>query len=224
MARSTIDRTLGTSGSGRQREEAGDSMTDRRLPIRFETERLVLRRYRESDAPTYYAMSLRNREHLREYESDNVAMTLESEAHTAETLRDLVAAWRSGSCYFIGGFDRSTGEFVAQVYVGPFDELPHEFILGYIVDREHEGRGYVTEAVRATVRLLFDELDAHRVRIHCADTNLRSIRVAERCGFEKEGHIHEAGARPGDGAPGTLIYGIVRSEYDTGRLDDGRGG
>lgn len=153
------------------------------LPARWETERLVLRSYTQEDASWYYPMSLRNRDHLRRFESGNMAMSLASEEHTREILEILANYWKDGVCYFVGVFDHMSSEFVAQVYVGPFSVDPVDFIIGYIAECEHEGRGYVTEAVTATVSHVFSDLGADQVRIHCDATNARSRRVAERCGF-----------------------------------------
>jgi RimJ/RimL family protein N-acetyltransferase len=191
------------------------STPDYRLPLQWETERLILRSYTVEDAAWYYEMSLRNRDHLRRYESGNVAMSLTSEEHTRKTLGALAVYWKERTCYFIGAFDKATGDFVAQVYVGPFDLEPADFIIGYIADCDHEGRGYVTEAVAATVADIFDHLNADQVRIHCDETNARSRRVAERCGFRLERLFPEE-KQQADGALEmctTAVYVRLRSEH-----------
>ena len=191
------------------------SPSDGRLPVRLETERLILRPYTEKDAEWYYQMSLRNRDHLRLYESGNVAMSLTSEEHTQKTLRALAVYWDKGTCYFVGAFDKTTGDFVAQIYVGPFNREPVEFIIGYIADCLHEGRGYVTEAVTAAVASIFDHLGANQVRIHCDEANERSRRVAERCGFRLEKMFPEE-KQDADGALQmctTAVYVRLRSDH-----------
>ncbi len=191
------------------------SKPDVRLPLQLETERLILRPYAEEDATWYYQMSLRNRDHLRRYESGNVAMSLTSEEHTRKTLGLLAAYWNQGTCYFAGAFDKVSGNFVAQVYVGPFSLEPADFIIGYIADCAHEGRGYVTEAVAATVGSIFDHLGADQVRIHCDETNDRSRRVAERCGFRLEKMFPE-GKQGADGVLQmctTSVYLRLRSDH-----------
>jgi RimJ/RimL family protein N-acetyltransferase len=128
-------------------------------------------------------MSLRNRDHLRRYESGNVAMSLESEEHARTTLGEMEACWNEGVCYFVGVLDKLRDEFVAQLYVGPFATEPVDYIIGYMADCAHEGQGYVTEAVTAIVASIFDNLEADQVRIQCDESNARSRAVAERCGF-----------------------------------------
>ena len=162
-----------------------------RLPRTFETDRLYLRPYSSADAPWYYRMSLRNREHLRRYESGNVAMSLASEEHTRSVLDDLSHSWDRGVYYFVGAFDKQTSEFVAQIYVGPFSKDPIEYIIGYFAEVEHEGNGFVSEAVRATVNQVFARLNPAGVRIHCDETNVRSRHVAERSGFRLHAIVEE---------------------------------
>jgi len=175
-------------------------MPDSRLPNPMVTERLTLRAYTKEDAAWYYQMSLRNRDHLRHYESGNIVMSLASEEHTRKTLETLANYWSEGVCYFVGAFEKVHHEFVAQVYVGPFSVDPVDFIIGYIAERDYEGQGYVTEAVTAVVSHLFSDLEADQTRIHCDATNERSRRVAERCGFRLEKLFPEEKRGP-DGQP-----------------------
>lgn len=190
------------------------SASDGHLPVQLETERLILRSYVAEDASWYYRMSLRNREHLRRYESGNVIMSLTSEEHARRTLSELARYWEQGTCYFIGAFGKKTGEFVAQVYVGPFNREPVQFIIGYIADCGHEGGGYVSEAVTATVASIFDHLGADQVRIHCDETNERSRRVAERCGFRQTSSFSEEkqGSNGRLHACTTVVYLRLRSD------------
>jgi aminoglycoside 6'-N-acetyltransferase len=183
------------------------------IPTCIETERLYLRSYQPGDGPWYCAMSQKNRSHLKRYESDNVAMGIKSEEDAEILMRDLAVDWIARNCFFLGAFDKRTDEFVAQIYVGPVNwELP-EFQIGYFVDQEHEGQGYITEAVKATFNFVFTYLNAYRIQLKCDDTNVRSLRVAERCGMVKEGHIRE-NKRNSDGVySGTLYYGLLRHEF-----------
>jgi aminoglycoside 6'-N-acetyltransferase len=184
------------------------------IPTRIEARRLYLRSYQAGDGPWYYAMSQRNRTHLARYESENAAMSLESEQDAENLVRALAAEWKARNCFFMGAFDRETDEFVAQVYVGPVNWQVPEFAVGYFVDRDHEGQGYVTEAVEAALRFTFEHLQAHRVRLECDDTNVRSWRVAERCGMVREGHVRESKLNADGTRSGTLHYGLLRCEFE----------
>jgi len=190
--------------------------TSLEFPTQFESDRLTLRCYRPGDGKWYYAMSLRNREHLMRYESENVAANIASKEGTEELVQELAIEWAKRSCFFIGAFDKKKDEFVAQIYVGPMDLNLPEFQIGYFADVDHERQGYVTEAVKATLRIIFNKLNAHHVRLECDGTNIRSIRVAERCRMTREGYLHE-NRRNLDGTySSSVIYGLWKSEYKGG--------
>lgn len=183
------------------------------IPSRIETERLYLRCYAEGDGRWYYPMSLQNRAHLSRYESDNPVMAIKSEREAEEVVRSFALQWAERRNFFLGAFDRISNEFVAQVHVGLVSwELP-EFQIGYFVDKAHEGHGYVTEAVRAALHFVFQHLRALRVRLECDDTNVRSMRVAERCGMVREAHLRQNKTNRDGTLSGTMIYGLLKSEF-----------
>jgi RimJ/RimL family protein N-acetyltransferase len=71
----------------------------------------------------------------------------------------------------------------------------------------------VTEAVRATLRILFEQLHAHRVRLECDETNIRSIRVAERCNMTREGYLRENKRNPDGTYCSSFVYGLLKNEF-----------
>ena len=74
------------------------------FPEEMETERLYLRAYRAGDGPLYYAASLRNRQHLAEFERGNLLMHLNTVEEAEATVRELAAAWVARQYFFIGLF------------------------------------------------------------------------------------------------------------------------
>jgi len=60
-------------------------------------------------------------------------------------------------------------------------------IIGYFLDKNHNGKGYTTEAVKLLVEYAFKELKLHRIEAGVMPHNIGSIRVLEKSGFHKEG-------------------------------------
>jgi RimJ/RimL family protein N-acetyltransferase len=172
-----------------------------------------LRPYTAGDGATVYAAGERNRDHLAEFESGNVLLHLEDETHAEAVVRELAADWAARTHFFLGLFDKSSGEWAGQVYVGPTNwELP-EFTIGYVADVRYEGQGYISEAVVRVLEMLFLDLGAHRVKSDCHEHNVRSWRLLERCGFRREGHLRE-NKRNADGSfHGDFLYGLLRQEF-----------
>jgi ribosomal-protein-alanine N-acetyltransferase len=60
-------------------------------------------------------------------------------------------------------------------------------VIGYGLAPEAVGCGFMSEAIGRIVRIAFEELELHRLEINIVPRNSRSIAVAERCGFAREG-------------------------------------
>lgn len=177
---------------------------------RLETDRLVLRKYRPEDAVWYCEVACRNHRHLARHESGNPAFGIGSVADAAAVLAAMLGDWEARKAFFLGAFLKESGIFVAQIYVGVANAPLPGFTLGFFADRRHEGNGYVTEAARAVLRHLFTRLRAHRVTLWCDDTNRRSRRVAERCGFVREGHLRQDKRHRDGSITGSFCYGLLR--------------
>jgi ribosomal-protein-alanine N-acetyltransferase len=59
--------------------------------------------------------------------------------------------------------------------------------LGYWIGAPFNNRGYMTEAVDTVLPFVFGTLWLHRIEAACLPSNQSSIRVLEKCGFEREG-------------------------------------
>ena len=181
--------------------------------VTLHTQRLFLRAYAPGDGPLFFQVGQKNRAHLQRYESGNSILAARSAEEAERVIGEICAAWGEQRYYLLGVFQRASAEFVAQIYVGIVSrELP-EFEVGYFVDCEHEGQGYVSEAVRAVLTWVFVDLGAHRASLRCSDMNRRSACVAERCGFVLEGHLRENRRDPDGAYSGDLHFGLLRQEF-----------
>lgn len=106
--------------------------------------------------------------------------------------RDDCAAWidkqraryESDSCAYWLCVDKRTGEPVGQAGVLMLTiDARRETTLGWILARGHRGRGYATEAARASLGWALDHTDAPRIVAPIRPINAASIRVAERLGM-----------------------------------------
>ncbi len=181
--------------------------------LRLKTARLRMRTYRPGDGALIFMAAQKNRAHLQRYEAENSLLGPRNTAEAELLVQEIFASAARGDYYLIGGFAADSDEFILQVYVGVVSRGLPEFEIGYFVDVDHEGQGYVSEAVRAVLKWLFNELKAHRVSLRCNDTNLRSTRVAERCGFTREGHLRETHRDPDGGFSGDFVFGLLRDEF-----------
>ncbi len=185
----------------------------RALPERLDTDRLFLRPYRAEDAPWYFAMAQRNRDHLTRHESGNSIFSIHCEADAARVLRDFAAHWQERRAFVLGVFLRDTEAFAGQIYLGVTNDALPALNLGFFADCAHVNQGYLTEAAQRALHFAFEDLGAHRVGLWCDDTNVPSRCIAERCGFRLEGQVREDKRHPDDTVTGSLCFGLLRSEF-----------
>ncbi|MBE0695748.1 MAG: GNAT family N-acetyltransferase [Anaerolineaceae bacterium] len=179
------------------------------LPTQFETPRLILRAYRPGDGPMYFGVGQRNRAHLSYFERGNAVLQPKNEEEAEVIIRELILEWEARRAFFLGAFERETGEFAGQIYIGACNWDTPEFEVGYFADCAHEAQGYISEALQAALDFIFEHLGAHRVRLECSDRNLRSMHVAERNGFIREAYFKENRKEADGSYSGTLVYGMV---------------
>lgn len=186
---------------------------DRVSRTHIETERLYLRAYEAEDGPMYYAAGMRNRDHLAEFEEDNVLMHLKSKDHAEMVVRELARDWVDRNCFFIGIFDKANGEWCGQVYVGPTNWESLEFTIGFVADVHCEGKGYISEAVNGVLEMLFEDLNAYLIKSECSENNIRSRRLLERCGFRREGYVRGHRESTRRSLNRDCVYFLSREEY-----------
>jgi RimJ/RimL family protein N-acetyltransferase len=186
---------------------------DRILRRSMETERLYLRAYRAGDGPMYYAAGIRNRDHLTDFESDNVLRHLRSQEYAETVVRELAADWTAGNCFFVGIFEKANGEWCGQVYVGSSGGESAEFTIGFVVDVSHEAKGYISEAVNRVLEALFEDLNADLIKAECSEDNPRSRRLLERCGFRLQGYIRNEEHKADDSTSSDCLYVLSRKAY-----------
>lgn len=85
--------------------------------------------------------------------------------------------------------------------------------LGWVLDPAHTGRGFATEAVRATIDLCFGDLGLRRVHAGCFAVNEPSWRMMERLGMRREEASRKTALhRSGEWMDG-LNYGLLAEEW-----------
>ncbi|MEV4276096.1 GNAT family N-acetyltransferase [Actinoplanes xinjiangensis] len=85
--------------------------------------------------------------------------------------------------------------------------------LGWVLDPDHAGRGYATEAVRELLRLCFEDLGLHRVTATCFAANEASWRLMERVGMRREFHtVRDSLHRSGEWLD-CLGYALLADEW-----------
>jgi RimJ/RimL family protein N-acetyltransferase len=168
--------------------------------ITLETERLILRWFREEDFEQFCQIC--DDAEVMRFLGDGKPMT------PMEVWRQM--ATFMGHWYFRGyGIwaveEKKTGRLVGRIgFMNPAGWPGFE--LGWTLGRDSWGKGYATEGARRALEYAFTEMDRDHVISLIAPENLASIRVAERLGEKVEGNTHVM-------SRDVLIYGISHEEW-----------
>jgi ribosomal-protein-alanine N-acetyltransferase len=159
-------------------------------PPEIRTARLLLRRWRPEDLDAFAALNADARvmEHfpapLSRAESDAAAARIQ--AHFDEhgfgvwAVEVVGGAGGPAPTAMIGFAGLSRPRFEVPRTASPCVEV------GYRLAAEHWGHGYATEAARASLRFGFDQLGLPEIVAFTVPANLRSRRVMERLGMQRD--------------------------------------
>lgn len=122
----------------------------------------------------------------------------------------LVGHWQLRGFGFFAVVERGTEAFVGSV--GPWHPEGWPGLeVGWTLRAEYWGRGYATEAARASVDFAFRQLKCSRVISLIHPENAPSKRVAERLGERLDGEIHLAHHPP---ELKVLQYAMSKAEWE----------
>ncbi|MBV9958558.1 MAG: GNAT family N-acetyltransferase [Acidobacteria bacterium] len=158
-------------------------------PLRIETARLVLRKPVAEDATAIfeaYAQDELVARYLTWPPHENVEVT-------ERVVAGCIAAWEGGARFPYVIELRETGAVVGMI------EMRHDEFrvdVGYVLAREHWGRGLMTEALREIVAWALSQEKIYRVSATCDTENAGSARVLEKAGMQREGILRRRAVHP----------------------------
>lgn len=146
--------------------------------MHIETDRLIITEFRPAMAEAVHRNSLD--EDTRRFVPDEVFETVEE---AAETIAFLMDCYASGDGPLVYPVLLKDGTNIGYVQAVPLEEGGWE--IGYHIGGRYTGNGYATEAVRAFLPVIMQQLGISCMQGVCVAENHASVKVMERCGFVK---------------------------------------
>lgn len=152
------------------------------------TDRLLIRPVRVSDAREMHDAMKQSFHVLKCWMpwAKSLASLGDVERYLANGVRLWQAAPQEGVEQPLQIWDLTQTYYYGATGIKYLNALIPSFEIGYWVNQVYAGQGFITEAMNALTRYLFDVLKAKRVEITCEEHNERSAQVAMRLGFQKE--------------------------------------
>ena len=128
---------------------------------------------------------IKNKEHLEKFEPSR-----DNNFYTYEVQKDILLEsykqFMNGTSFDFGIFkdDKFIGKIkLSNIVQGVFKSG----IIGYSIDKDYEGKGYMKEAVNLVLKYSKEELDLHRIEASILVDNIKSKGVLNSCGFKEVG-------------------------------------
>ena len=143
------------------------------LPISFriETPRFILRIPSEVDIPHIFSAT--------RHKGFNAGMAWEAPASEAELTAPLLRtleAWKYGNGIAFTMEERETGDFLGRISIRK-TKTKDVWNIGFFTHPNHQGKGIMTEAVKAILQFGFSHLKASRIEAAYAVWNLSLIHI-----------------------------------------------
>ncbi len=119
--------------------------------------------------------------------------------------RDVIMKW--------GIAQRSDNSLIGSVTLFNLNWESGRAEVGYALNRESWGHGYMNESLKALLGYAFDALKLRRIEADVDPRNLSSIRTVERLGFKQEGYLRERWHVNGE-IQDALFYGLLRRDWE----------
>jgi RimJ/RimL family protein N-acetyltransferase len=168
--------------------------------ITLETERLILRMWREEDFEAY-APIFADPDVMRYVFPGRPLTRLEAWGYFVY----LVGHWHLRGYGHWALEEKSSGRLIGRVGLAYPDGASH-VELGWIIGREYWGRGYAGEGARRALEFAFSELQENHIISTIHPENRASIRVAEKLGETLTGKAENSWAEH-------LVYAIEREQW-----------
>ena len=174
---------------------------------RIETERLILRPFVKEDASAMY----------RNWASDpEVTKFLSWPPYkSVDTAHEILGIWvpqYEDPAFYQWAIElKELGEVIGSISVVNHDDRVDMAEIGFCIGKTWWGRGIMTEAMKAVMDYLFDEVGVQRIEAGHDPENPASGAVQRKCGLKYEGTFRRR-IRSNRGITDVAWYGILREE------------
>lgn len=154
------------------------------IPVR---EGVELRLRTEADAEELFNLINNNRNHLRRW-----LPWVDANKTVADSLayiQSCISKFETKESLDLGIWFE--GQMVGSIGFHYWDKANRKDTIGYWLAEEFQGKGIVTDAVRALINYGFKEMNLNRIEILCAVENEKSRAIPAKLGFTYEGVVRD---------------------------------
>ncbi len=181
------------------------------MGILIETERLLLKKYSESDLENIY--KLKSEPLVWKYSTVAVSTDMND---SIKYLSSLLRNYDDSKFCFEALYLKDSRKYIGEAGVLSFYQHDLRAVVGFNLLPEFWKHGYATEITNGLVKYLFTEMNVERVEALVMEENEASRKVLEKSGFIIEGLLRNF-AWINQKFVNVCYYGIIKSDYQKGK-------
>ena len=156
--------------------------------IIYETDRLYLKILK----PNYFRQVLeyykRNHNFLKEWEPKR-SRNFYTAAYQKSQMRYEYNMFKGNKLVRFWIFKKEDNKLIgniclSNIIMGNFKSC----FMGYKLDKDEINKGYMTEAIKEVVKIMFEDFGLHRIEVNILPRNVRSLEIMKKLNFEQEGY------------------------------------
>lgn len=177
--------------------------------LRIDTENLILRKFKLSDAEAMY----------KNWASDSevTKFLTWNPIDSVEVSKSIIEGWvdeyKNNNIYQWAIVPKNNGdEPIGAISVVRQDEEVSMVQVGYCIGRQWWNKGITSEALSALIKFFINEVNVNRIEARFDPRNLNSGKVMMKCGMKYEGTMRKAD-KNNQGICDSVMYSLLAEEY-----------
>ena len=176
----------------------------------IETERLILRKFKESDAETFF--KYRTNPQVAKYQGEGwVNFKIEQAVEFIKEQMDFEPGVPD-SWFQIAIELKDTGNLVGDLAIHTLSQDINQVEIGFTLNPVYQNKGFGIEVVRSLLEYIFKVLNKHRVIAITDVRNKPSIKLLEKVGMRKEGHFIKNAWNKGEYTD-EYLFALLKEEW-----------
>lgn len=176
----------------------------------IETERLKLRKFNENDYRNAYK-NWTSRDNVSRYMPWK---THKNEIETKKIIDEWIRCYKNNDYYNWVIELKETKEVIGNISIPRKNDDIFCCEVGYCLSDDYWNNGIMTEALKAVINYMFNEINYNRIECTHKIMNLSSGKVMKKSGMRYEGTLREKSKTNTNELVDIMIYSILRKEYN----------